>query len=49
MYLVIDTLSGDLGRNKWSPTTKFMHNEVILEILSFMLFLSGVVHEVFVK
>jgi len=43
------SLSDDLGRNKWWPTIKFLHNEVILEILSFVLFLGRVVHEVFVN
>jgi len=42
-------ISDDLGRNTRWPVIKFLHSEVILEILSFMLFLGGVVHEVCVK
>jgi len=42
-----ETMSGDLGRNKLWPDTKFLHSEVILEILCFVLLLG--MHEMCIK
>ena len=38
-----------VSHNKWWPVTIFLHSDVILKILSFVLFLGGVVLEVSVK
>jgi len=33
-----------ISQSKWWSATNFLHNEVILEILSFVLFLGGAMH-----